>query len=126
MCECGGGPVVRARGHNARLYAGLYGCHECNAIDGTSPRQRDAIQAMRITGGEMTTMEIATEIGAPLNSIFVALRRMEERGMLTSRLGEYVGEVTRFGKPYGRSDLADREVNSSSTVRYWRIAGRPS
>jgi hypothetical protein len=125
MCECGRGRIEVGPGPSGGPK--LAGCGECNAIDGTSPQQRDIVQALRIAGGEMTTMEVATEIGGSLNSIFVILRRMEEKGMLTSRLGEYVGVATRFGKPYGRSDAADRECRTGGPgVRYWRIAGRRS
>jgi hypothetical protein len=118
MCECGRGRVELGRGSRG----GLSGCGECNAIDGTSPQQRDVVQALRIAGQELTTTEIAIEVGAGPKSVMVALRTLEERGILVSRLGPYPGETTRFGQAYQRG--FEREMNGGKPpVRYWRIAG---
>jgi hypothetical protein len=103
----------------------LAGCSECNAIDGASPRQRDIVQALRIAGQELTTAEIAVEVGAALRSVMVTLRRLEERGILVSRLGPYPGETVRIGRLFGRG--AEQVVGGGKPpVRYWRIAGRRS
>jgi hypothetical protein len=103
----------------------LAGCGECNAIDGTSPQQRDVVQALRIAGQELTTTEIAIEVGTGHKSVMVALRNLEERGILVSRLGPYPGETVRTGRLFGRA--TEQEVKGGKPpVRYWRIAGRRS
>jgi hypothetical protein len=56
----------------------------------------------------------------------VALRTLEERGILVSRLGPYPGEtVNRSGWAFGH--WAEREMKGGKPpVRYWRIARRRS
>jgi hypothetical protein len=124
MCECGRGRVEFGSGH--RGGPKLAGCGECNAIDGTSPQQRDIVQALRIAGQELTTTEIAIEVGAGINSVLVTGRRLEERGILVSRLGPYPGEtVNRSGWAFGRWN--EREMKGGKPpVLYWRIARRRS
>jgi hypothetical protein len=124
MCECGRGRIEVKCGRSGGPK--LAGCSECNAIDGTSPAQRDIVQALRIAGQELTTNEVAADAGAAPKSAMVTLRRLEERGIVVSRLGPYPGETAkRFGRPYGR--WAEREMGGGRPqVRYWRIAGRRS
>jgi DNA-binding transcriptional ArsR family regulator len=111
-CECGRGPVVGKQE--------LSGCRECNAIDGTSPIQRDVIQALRIAGQELTTRDVANETGLSLNTAMVALRILEERGLVTSRLDTVFIAGTTMRSVYGT--LA--ESGMSNHARHWRIVGR--